>query len=319
MNWLDCLLPGRRLRKLGILGLNQRNADFILPYNPRQNFPLVDDKRRTKELAIASGISVPKLYAVIEIEHQIDELPTLLAEYEEFVVKPAHGSGGEGILVITGKVNGRYRKSNGCLAGDDELGYHISNILSGMYSLGGLPDCALIEYRVDFDPVFEEVSYQGVPDIRTIVFRGVPVQAMVRLPTRLSDGRANLHQGAVGVGIDLAKGVTCCGVWHENRVAHHPDTGAAIEGLVIPHWDQILALTARCYDLAGLGYIGVDIVLDRTLGPLMLEINARPGLAIQLANKQGLLPRLRGLQAMKEIPASVEERIALAKSLGDRV
>jgi alpha-L-glutamate ligase-like protein len=255
------------------------------------------------------------LYAVIEIEHQIDWLPELLAPYEEFVVKPAHGSGGEGILVVVGKVNGRYRKANGTLAGEGELGHHISNILSGMYSLGGLPDCALIEYRVDFDPVFDGVSYQGVPDIRTVVFRGVPVQAMIRLPTRMSDGRANLHQGAVGAGIGLASGVTCCGVWHENRVSHHPDTGGAIAGLAIPHWDQILALTARCYDLAGLGYIGVDIVLDRTLGPLMLEINARPGLSIQLANEQGLLPRLRSLQAMAAIPSSIDGRIALAKSL----
>jgi len=319
VNWRDCLFPGRRLRELGVLGLNQRNADFILLYNPRRNFPLVDDKRRTKELAIASGISVPELYAVVEIEHQIDWLPELLAPYEEFVVKPAHGSGGEGILVVTGKVNGRYRKSNGCLAAEDELGYHISNILSGMYSLGGLPDCALIEYRVDFDPIFEGMSYQGVPDIRTIVFRGVPVQAMVRLPTRMSDGRANLHQGAVGAGIDLASGVTGGGVWHENRVDHHPDTGGEIAGLEIPHWDQILALTARCYDLVGLGYIGVDIVLDRTLGPLMLEINARPGLSIQLANRQGLLPRLRSVEAMAAIPASVEDRIALAKSLASRV
>ena len=315
MCWSDWLFPGKRLRELGILGLNQRNADFILMYNPRKNFPLVDDKRRTKELAIASGISVPALYAVVEIEHQIDWLPELLGAYEDFVVKPAHGSGGEGILVITGKVNGRYRKSNGCLADADELGYHISNILSGMYSLGGLPDCALIEYRVDFDPVFDEVSYQGVPDIRTVVFRGVPVQAMIRLPTRMSDGKANLHQGAVGVGIDLATGVTFGGVWHEVAVDHHPDTGGRITGLEIPHWDQILALTARCYDLAGLGYIGVDIVLDRKLGPLMLEINARPGLGIQLANKHGILPRLRSLESMEEIPASVEARIGLAKSL----
>ncbi len=315
MRWQNFFGMGRRLRELGILGMNQRNADFILLYNPRKNFPLVDDKRRTKELALAAGIAVPELYAVIEIEHQVDTLPDLLAPYDEFVIKPAHGSGGEGILVVIGKLNGRYRRSSGLLAGEDDLQYHISNILSGMFSLGGLPDCALVEYRVDFDPVFDKVSYQGVPDIRTIVFRGVPVLAMLRLPTRLSDGKANLHQGAVGVGIELATGVTSSGVWHDDTVELHPDTGGAIAGLEIPHWDQILALTARCYDLAGLGYIGVDIVLDRVRGPLMLEINARPGLSIQLANKQGLLPRLRRLEAINSIPTLIEERIALAKSL----
>lgn len=318
MAWPDLLSLPRRLREQGILGLNERNADFIMPYNPRQHYPLVDDKRLTKALAIRAGIAVPKLYGVLEIEHQINGLPAVLAPHEEFVIKPAHGSGGEGILVIVGQVNGRYRKANGLLVDEEELGYHISNILSGMYSLGGRPDCALIEYRVDFDPIFADVSYQGVPDIRTIVFRGVPVQAMIRLPTRLSEGRANLHQGAIGVGIQLASGITCCGgVLQETAVETHPDTGGPLAGLSIPHWDEILTMTAQCADLAPLAYIGVDIVLDRTLGPLMLELNARPGLSIQLANRQGMLPCLRYLEALPNIPDSVAERVALAKQLAD--
>lgn len=295
--------------------MNERNGDFILRYNPRRNFPLVDDKRQTKTLAVEAGIAVPDLYAVIEIEHQIAELPGQLAAYEDFVVKPAHGSGGEGILVIAGRVNDRYRKASGTLTTEADLGHHISNILSGMYSLGGLPDSALIEYRVTFDPIFSAVSYLGVPDIRTVVFRGVPIMAMVRLPTRASDGKANLHQGAVGVGIDLSSGLTFKGVWHDHMVEYHPDTGGDIEGLQIPQWDEILALTARCYDLVGLGYLGVDIVLDQRLGPLMLEMNARPGLSIQLANRLGLLKRLRRIEAMRDVPVSIADRVALAKSL----
>lgn len=313
--WRFDWLPWRRLRALGIMGMNERNGDFILRYNRRKNFPLVDDKRKTKSLALGAGIAVPDLYAVVEIEHQIAELRTHLACYEDFVIKPAHGSGGEGILVIVGRANEGYRKASGTLTSEEDLGHHISNILSGMYSLGGLPDCALIEYRVTFDPVFSEVSYLGVPDIRTVVFRGVPVMAMVRLPTRASDGKANLHQGAVGVGIELASGRTFKGVWHEHLVDQHPDTGGLIEGLSIPQWDEILALTARCHDLVGLGYLGVDIVLDRSLGPLMLEMNARPGLSIQLANRLGLLNRLRRVEALDHVPTSIDDRVALAKEL----
>lgn len=295
--------------------MNERNGDFILRYNPRRNFPLVDDKRKTKALAMQAGIAVPALYAVIEIEHQIAELPAQLAGCDDFVVKPAHGSGGEGILVIAGRVGDRYRKASGSLCSEADLAHHLSNILSGMYSLGGLPDCALIEYRVTFDPIFSEVCYLGVPDIRTVVFRGVPVMAMVRLPTRASDGKANLHQGAVGVGIELGTGRTFKGVWHEHMVAQHPDTGGDIEGLLIPQWDEILELTARCYDLVGLGYLGVDIVLDCRLGPLMLEMNARPGLSIQLANRLGLLKRMRRVEAMPTIPADIDDRVAIAKHL----
>ncbi|MGY6214809.1 alpha-L-glutamate ligase-like protein [Methylolobus aquaticus] len=308
-------LPWRRLRAHGIMGMNERNGDFILRYNPRPNFPLVDDKQKTKAIAVAAGIPVPDLYGVVEIEHQIEELRERLSPHDDFVVKPAHGSGGEGVLVITGRVNDAYRRASGSVASEEELGHHISNILSGMYSLGGMPDCALIEYRVKFDPIFTDISYLGVPDIRTIVFRGIPVMAMLRLPTRASDGKANLHQGAIGVGIDLATGRTYSGVWHDSLVGEHPDTGGEIEGVQIPHWEDILALTARCHDLVGLGYLGVDIVLDRELGPLMLEMNARPGLAIQLANRTGLLKRLRTVEGLHAVPEALGERVELAKAL----
>ncbi len=308
-------LPWKRLRVLGGMGLNERNADFILPYNPRSNYPLVDNKLLTKALAVKAGIPVPKLYGVVEISHQIERLSELLEPYEDFVIKPAHGAGGEGILIVTGRHNGRYRKANGASADEDELGHHIANILGGMYSLGGLPDSALIEYRVKFDPIFENISFQGVPDIRTLVFRGIPLLAMIRLPTRLSDGKANLHQGAIGVGIDLATGRTFSGVWNERPIDQHPDTGGSLSGRVIPYWDEILAMTAKCHDFAGLGFIGVDIVLDEDQGPMMLEINARPGLSIQLANRIGLLPRLRHVEGMTVIPEPFAERVQVAKTL----
>ncbi|MGR9116739.1 MAG: alpha-L-glutamate ligase-like protein [Gammaproteobacteria bacterium] len=315
MAWTNFLQPARHLRELGLLGMNQRNGDYILRYNKRKYYPLVDDKLRTKKLAQTAGISVPELYAVIEAEYQIAKLPKLLEPYDEFVIKPAHGSGGEGILIVKGRRKNSYRKLNGMLLTHEEVGHHISNILSGMYSLGGQPDAALIEYRVDFDPVFEHVSYQGVPDIRTIVFQGIPVMSMLRLPTRQSDGKANLHQGAIGVGINLVNGHTTNGVWHEDLIDTHPDSGFSIYDLEIPCWEDILLLTASCQELVSLGYIGVDIVLDSKLGPLMLEINARPGLSIQLANKKGLLPRLEKIENIKKIPNSPAERVLLAKEI----
>lgn len=304
--------PWQRLRKLGILGMNERNASFVLPYNPRKNYPQVDDKRLTKSMAIQFGLPVPEQYAVIEIEHQLQTLEDDLAAYEDFVVKPSHGSGGGGILIVEGRSGGHYRLSNGRLIDSGELAFHISNILSGLFSLGGVPDAAVIEYRVCQDPVFEQVSYRGVPDIRVIVFRGVPVLAMVRLPTRISDGKANLHQGAIGVGIDLVTGMTRRGVWHETPVHAHPDTGGVLEGIMIPNWYDILLMSARCHDMVGLGYIGVDIVLDRALGPLMLEINARPGLNIQLAGHRGLVHGLNALRDLDNIPQKAEDRVALA-------
>ena len=299
----------KELKKYGILGMNRRNADYIMLYNTRHKYPLVDDKLSTKSLAQSANIAVPELYYVVSMERQISELDKVLAQHKDFVVKPAHGSGGEGIIVITGRRNNRYQRANGTFIYQDELNHHISNILSGMYSLGGHSDQAIIEYRVEFDPLFEAVSFQGVPDIRVIVFVGYPVMAMVRLPTRLSQGKANLHQGAVGAGINLQTGKTMHGVSHNQVIDNHPDTGNSIADVQIPGWDHLLELSARCYELTGLGYLGVDLVLDKEKGPLMLELNARPGLSIQIANRAGLLPRLQFVEQHRDQKLSPQERV----------
>jgi len=303
----------RALRRHGVLGLNRRNADLITPSNPRHLYPLVDDKIRTKKLAIEAGITVPELYGIVNTQHEVTELERLLEGRDDFVVKPAHGSGGSGILVICGRQRARFRKTDDKLIDAEELLHHVSNTLSGLYSLGGQRDRAMVEYRVRHDPVFQEITYQGVPDVRVIVYRGFPVMAMVRLPTSFSQGRANLHQGAVGVGIDLARGTTFSGVLGNTRVDEHPDTGNPLAGRQIPAWDRILQIAAQSYEATGLGYLGVDLVVDRDHGPMLLELNARPGLQIQVANNCGLRPRLTTIEALTEPPTDPDERIAFSR------
>jgi alpha-L-glutamate ligase-like protein len=306
-------LFSKGLRRAGVVGINRRNAAYTLRYNPRVRYPLVDDKLRTKRLAQEAGIAVPELYGAIQIPYQIRRLRSVVGEHDDFVVKPSCGSGGVGILVVSGRTKRLYRRHDGILLSEAEVKHHILNILSGMYSLGGQPDKALIEYRVQFDPIFEGVSYLGVPDIRTIVFLGVPVMSMVRLPTRMSAGKANLHQGAMGAGVDIAAGRTLTAVWRSEVVEEHPDTGNKVSGILIPGWTELLKLAARCFDLTGLGYQGVDIVLDRTRGPLLLELNARPGLAIQIANRAGLHPRLQAVERCHRDLKTPEERVAFAQ------
>jgi len=303
----------QRLREVGLLGMNRRNLEFIFGYNPRQFYPLVDDKLKTKQLAQQAGIAIPPLYQVLKYQYQVKRLAALLEPFPDFVIKPAHGSGGDGIVIIDQHHEQRYRKVNGEILNLYDLQHHISSILGGLYSLGGQVDSALIEYRIRFDPVFAPISYQGVPDIRIIVFQGVPVMAMLRLPTRQSQGKANLHQGALGVGIDLATGQTTSAVHANHHITEHPETGKTLRGVQVPHWETMLLTAARCFELTGLGYIGADFVLDKDRGPLMLELNARPGLNIQIANRAGLLPRLHQVQAMPIQQLTPEQRVAFAR------
>lgn len=291
--------PGK-LGRLGILGMNSRNIDYISRYNRRDLYPLVDNKLLTKKAAAKANIATPRLIAHIDSPVQVDWLMRQLEPLNDFVIKPAGGSGGKGIVVIVGREGDNYLKPSGAALSHIDIRRHISDILSGLYSLGGKPDAVMLEERVDFDPVFDDYSFDGVPDIRVIVFLGFPVMAMLRCSTRSSDGRANLHQGAVGVGIDLRSGGMLRAVQRNHPVEVHPDTGRPFSELVIPGWETLLQLAASCYEMTRLGYIGCDIVLDRHRGPLILELNARPGLAIQTANGGGLRPRLRAIERLPE-------------------
>lgn len=311
----------KALEAKGIMGINRRNADYVLKYNKRNLYPIVDDKIITKERALEAGIHVPEMYGIIETEKDIEKLSDIVKDHVDFVVKPAQGAGGDGILVIADRFEGRYRTVSGKIITHEEIEHQISNILTGLYSLGGHRDRALIEYRVTPDPIFKSISYEGVPDIRIIVLMGYPVMAMLRLPTRQSGGKANLHQGAIGVGVDLATGITLRGTWLNNKITKHPDTTNAVDGVQLPNWDGFMKLAAGCYELCGLGYIGVDMVLDQDKGPLILELNARPGLNIQIANDCGLTHRAHAVESRiaelkeKGIQETPEERVAFAQQL----
>lgn len=298
----------KTLREKGILGMNRRNIHYIGQHNDRKNFPLVDNKLKTKEIAQKANIAVPSMIATIKNQSEIKQLGKILDNVNGFVLKPAHGSAGKGIIVIVARQGEYFIKPNGERLSLKEIQKDVSNILSGLYSLGGRYDVAMIETLVVFDPIFDNYSYEGVPDIRVVVYRGFPAMAMLRCSTKESDGKANLHQGAVGVGIDLATGKPINAVQHNRAIIKHPDTGYDFSQLKIPHWDKLLPLAASCYDITQLGYLGVDIVLDKNLGPLILELNARPGLAIQIANRQGEVPRFE-LIDQQAMNLSVEERV----------
>lgn len=307
----------RALRRHGVLGINHRNAGYTLRWNPRSRYPTVDDKLLTKELCARASIPTPRLIAVARHHFEIRALVARIRELESFVLKPARGAMGNGILVIHGREGARYRTPGGRLVTLDDLAYHAAGIISGLYALAGQSDVAFVEERLKVHPELAAIATEGVPDVRIVVFRGVPVMAMTRLPTHRSGGRANIHQGAVAAGIDLATGATTHAIQQSVPITRHPDTGEPLIGRVIPGFAPLLEIAVRAADETGLGYVGADMVVDAELGPVLLEMNARPGLMIQLANRAGLLPRLRAIDRAWQPDRSVAERIALAVAIAE--
>jgi alpha-L-glutamate ligase-like protein len=295
--------------------MNRRNLAFLVPYNPRALFAVVDHKPTTKRRLDAAGIPVPATYALLAMQWDVRRLGAILANRRDFVMKPARGSGGGGVLVIVDRDGDRFVKASGVAVTLGALADQASEILAGAYSRRQHLDEVVIEYRVQAEPVLGGISHRGVPDVRVLVFRGVPVQAMIRLPTRASDGRANLHMGGMGVGVDLVSGTTTHGVLGGRAATTHPDLGVPVVGVRVPHWDAILTTAARCFDAVPLGFLGVDVVLDAQLGPLVLEMNARPGLGIQLANGRGVRRAMEAVASRDVTGATAAERVALGREL----
>ncbi len=304
--WIE---TARKLRENGVLGMNDRNYSVIAKYNDRSLYTLVDDKVKTKKLANDINISTPKMIGIIEHQYEVKNLVDIVKGYKTFVIKPAHGSGGKGVLVIKDFDGEKFYSASGEVLTFKEVYQHVSNTLSGLFSLGGRYDVALIEETVNFSDVFKDFSYHGIPDVRVIVYKGFPAMVMMRLATKESDGKANLHQGGVGVGLDVKTGKTLRAVLHDKPVTIHPDTGANLMDLKVPFWREHLLIGALAYDMTGLGYLGADIVLDKNRGPMMLEVNARPGLAIQIANGKGLKTRLKEIDEKFPTGLTAEERV----------
>ncbi|WP_447553024.1 alpha-L-glutamate ligase-like protein [Vreelandella sp. EE22] len=312
MSWLKNWTWPSRLQSKGIIGMNRRNIRYIGRYNARKLYPLVDDKLKTKLLAQRYDITTPALIGTVGTQFEVKHIGAMLTGHDGFVIKPAKGSGGKGILVIEKVEDNAFIKPSGARLALADVERHVSNILSGLYSLGGSPDVAVIETLINFDESLMAYTYEGVPDIRVIVFKGYPVMAMMRLSTAASDGKANLHQGAVGVGLNIATGAALRGVQFDRPCYTHPDTGHDLASLVVPQWDTLLNLAAGCYEMTGLGYLGTDMVLDRVHGPMLLELNARPGLAIQMTNGEGLRRRLDLIERQPD-GVGVKERVAFAQ------
>lgn len=308
-----------------ILGLNRRNQEYIRPYNPPSAKALADNKIATKKLLEKEGIKSPQVYKLIKNHKQLDFLDWESLP-KSFVIKPNQGTGGNGIIVLYGKKKGEmaWIRPGGEVMTKHDIILHIENILEGRFSMGSKNDIAILEERVKTDPFLKQFSYKGVPDLRIICFNLVPIMAMMRIPTKRSNGTANLHSGAICTGIDIGTGITTYSM-HMNNNSFLSDTYELIDstqdlkinkklsGIQIPNWNTILDIAVRCQKASKLGYVGVDIALDANNGPVVFELNARPGLGIQVANQAGLrwrLEKIKGVQVK-----NIKHGIRVAKNL----
>ncbi len=269
-----------------IVSMNNRNLGYIYPSNARKHYKLADDKLQTKRHLQSQGCDVVRTYAVYQHFYELTDLHNHLKGYESFVIKPAQGSGGQGIIVVVGRKEGGFVTAGGKFLTHKEIQKHIGNIIFGVYSLG-MNDSAIVEAFLLGHEQMRELNTEGLCDVRLIYYKGQPVQAMLRVATKASDGKANLHQGGIGIAVDIRSGLTMFAQMKRVDISHHPDTGIALTGKQLPMWSEVLTLCEKVAKSMPLKYLGIDVALAAD-APYILEVNARPGIEIQNVNHQGM-------------------------------
>ena len=292
----------------GLLGLNARNLEYIRPYNKKKTIKLADDKLKTKKFLSARGIPVPKLYGSIRSKEELEKFD-FSSLPNTFIIKPNHGFGGEGIIPIVNRRENIWITTSGRKLDKKFLLEHISDTIDGRYSISNVGDSAFFEQLIISHETLANYAYRGLPDIRVVVHNLIPVMAMLRLPTKESLGKANLHLGAVGIGVDIAKGEATF-ISYKNKIVEEIPGVGPIKGLKIPYWEDILMIASKCQLITNLGYMAADICIDKTSGPVLLEINARAGLGVQIANLAPLKKRLQRIEGVKVTNPTKGVRIA---------
>jgi len=286
-----------------VLSINNRNLGYVYPNNNRTHFPLANDKLICKKNLQAIGVEVPRTYFSYGYFYELRQLGKDISDLTDFVIKPANGSAGNGIVVITRRVDNGWISAGGRYYSLQEIKKHISDIIFGAYS-HDMSDTAIIEQRIIQHKMLDEICNLGLSDIRVILYKDNPVAAMARIPNSESDGKANIHQGAIALGIDITSGVTVHGIKDGETITEHTDSGTKVIDIQMPYWKEILEMAKKAAISVPLKYLGVDIAITDK-GPVMIEINARPGIEIQNANNKPMRNELELIEKLRNTGISL--------------
>lgn len=299
-------------KKYWLLWQNERNLKYIGEYNDKYAKNLADSKLKTKEFLQNKWVNVSNTLLVIRDYKELQDLDLNSLE-TPFVLKPNSWYWWKWILVIDKKDDTwKFITNDWESYSKDKLIHHIKDILDWFYSLSWSRDKAIFEKKIVLDSSIELLWKYWLPDIRVIVFNMVPVMAMLRVPTANSKWKANLHSWACWVWIDIW-------TWKLTYITHFRKIVKSIPGIwdirniEIPLWDDVLKLALKVAQATKIWYLWCDVVLDDNVWPLLLEVNVRPWLEVQVANLHALWDRLKKVQNVKV--NSIDKWVRLWKDL----
>ena len=243
---------------------------FVQPLEYRVLF---NDKYVCVLMCQALGFRTPRTYGVLDpaldYRAQIDEWLDASSEHQ-LIIKPLFGEMGRDIVVATraeGRTVIRTKQKSSPLEG---------------YVLG---EKAIVQDIVAQDARMAVFSSSSVNTLRVVTMLTPQNKVLiVNAIFRSGVGSAfidNWSAGGVAIGVDCINGKLLKYAYdkNSNRYLTHPESGVVFEDSPVPAWDRICALAIavqKAFPFYRL--LGLDMAIDRTGEPVIIEINGAPDL-----------------------------------------
>lgn len=279
----------------------QNAADLVLPFvaqaalypvinhHPKRN--MLENKEAFHDLCQAQDLPMPEL--VWCHGRTLGALPEV-----DLLSKPILGGHGEGIRKWSWQ-GGFWRATNG-----DELG---AEEFIAWLDATSVENPQILERHVANANLIADLGSGVLTTVRIITCldeggEPIPVQAIIRMPTKSADidniGRLGAT-GGIAAPIDMESGVlgSARRVYRNSRrYAYHPANKAPIKGRELPFWPETKILACEAHKIAfpELSLIGWDIGITES-GPVLIEGNWTPSLrSLQAASGFGAGGTLMG-------------------------
>lgn len=193
----------------------------------------------------------------------------------DLITKPKRGSGGSGVVRWDHLADGRWRGSNGRTFDADELDAYLTET-SGSRSL-------LVQPRLLNHPELHDLAGDVLTTVRILTCRtpdggSEATNASLRVPVG-QNVVDNIHQGGIAAAVDLQTGRVGRATALSSRsdwIVKHPESGAPIEGRILPFWREAVELVERAHRTFPQALaVGWDVALLED-GPCLIEANSSP-------------------------------------------
>jgi len=242
------------------------------------DFLITEDKRRFEPWCREHGLPTVPVLAEFADGCLVAPDPPRPLPARDLFSKPTDQYGGEGAR--------RWRSVGGGRWADGAGGHYDHTALMAALAAQSRGGRVILQECLVNDPALAHLSSGALCTVRILTARPPggapePVCALYRMSVGESS-TDNFSVGGIAAPVDLATGRLGPGVRGDPRllvapVSRHPDTGAALDGSLLPYWEEAKALALRAHTrLRALACVGWDVALTPA-GPVLIEGNFAPG------------------------------------------